>query len=100
MKDPVCSMEVEEPPRIAAAWKGHDFGFCSDRCLHQFQSHPEAYLGAPAPKNETLKSLRPLFVMFFLVLLFSAGPELYYGQGSLPRFMANFMAAFFLFFVS
>jgi Cu+-exporting ATPase len=44
MKDPVCGMNVPEPPSHACRYGGATYGFCAEHCLVQFSRHPEYYL--------------------------------------------------------
>ncbi len=43
MKDPVCGMEVAEPPKIKTEHGGQTVGFCSAHCLSKFLSDPVRY---------------------------------------------------------
>jgi len=49
MKDPVCGMEISEPPKIKTEWQGQEIGFCGQHCLVKFKAEPDKYLGAPKP---------------------------------------------------
>jgi Cu+-exporting ATPase len=53
MKDPVCSMEVQEPPKIKAEWHGATYGFCNPGCLARFKADPSKYL---KPKESSKKA--------------------------------------------
>ena len=44
MKDPVCGMEVQEPPKIKTIWQSETYGFCSSGCLTKFQTDPAKYI--------------------------------------------------------
>lgn len=92
LKDPVCGMEVKEPPRISMLWKNQTYGFCNPRCLELFKVNPEKYVGSK------LQTFMPLIVVFAIILLFSFGAEIYFRSWELVRFMQNFMVAFFIVF--
>lgn len=44
MKDIVCGMEVQEPPKIKTEWHGKTYGFCNPGCLAKFQTNPAQYV--------------------------------------------------------
>ncbi len=103
MKDPVCGMEVAEPPKIQTVWNNQTYGFCNPGCLDKFKKEPEKYLNEkPADMPEEpvsrLKVFLPLIVVFLAVLAVSFGAEIYFGEWQLTRWMQNFMAAFFIVF--
>src|SRR4051794_18399942 len=48
--DPVCGMRVDpENAEHHAAYRGHDYFFCSGRCRERFAAEPENFLGARQP---------------------------------------------------
>ena len=44
LKDPVCGMDVSEPPRIRTEYLGKTVGFCSDHCRKRFDQDPAAFM--------------------------------------------------------
>ncbi len=42
--DPVCGMTVDESTGLSAKFRGHEYYFCSEECLHRFESDPAAYV--------------------------------------------------------
>ncbi len=46
--DPVCGMTVDETTGLKDSYRGHDYYFCSEECLHRFQSDPAAYVDQAA----------------------------------------------------
>lgn len=45
-KDPVCGMEIEDvSSALTENYEGHDYFFCSQECLDEFNAHPEKYSG-------------------------------------------------------
>ena len=42
--DPVCGMSVDESTGLKASFRGREYHFCSEECLHRFESDPEAYV--------------------------------------------------------
>ena len=103
MKDPVCGMEVIEPPHIQMFWENQPYGFCNLGCLDKFKKDPKKYLnaGLVSMGQETefeIKSFIPLLAVFSVILILSLGAEFYYKSWNLTRWMENFMAAFFIIF--
>lgn len=106
MKDPVCGMEVTEPPRISIVLNNQTYGFCNPGCLSKFKANPDKYLSGSAEKQTMdqsaeepkVKTFLPLIVVFSIILAFSFGAELYFRSWDNMRFMQNFMAAFFIVF--
>jgi len=45
MIDPVCGMNVQEESPHKHTFRGVDYLFCSDHCLHKFGETPEVYMG-------------------------------------------------------
>ena len=43
--DPVCGMEVSEDSAHLRAFRGVEYHFCSEKCLHTFNDAPESYMG-------------------------------------------------------
>jgi hypothetical protein len=41
--DPVCGMKVDRAKTVDAAFEGQSFHFCSEHCLHTFESAPENF---------------------------------------------------------
>lgn len=100
MKDPVCGMDVAEPPKIQTTLNNQVYGFCNLGCKAKFESDPQRYLNSvPAGMEESkFKTFLPLIMIFSAVLAFSIGGEIYHGSWQELRFMENFMAAFFIIF--
>ena len=44
-KDPVCGMTVTPPAKGHVLHAGHDYYFCSEKCLHEFEADPSQYDG-------------------------------------------------------
>jgi len=44
-KDPVCGMDVTADSEHARSFRGVDYRFCSEHCLHKFGHSPEDYMG-------------------------------------------------------
>ena len=101
MKDPVCGMEVSEPPKIKADWQGKLYGFCSSGCLAKFQGEPSRYL-----QSDYIQAMTPpnregfiFLLVIFLVIIGSAffkhslRPE-EGGLGLAHDFMAIFFIVF------
>ena len=44
-KDPVCGMTVTPPGKGHVLHAGHDYYFCSEKCLHKFEADPSQYDG-------------------------------------------------------
>ena len=42
-KDPVCGMEVQPGEGYARMLQGHQYRFCSKKCLDQFEVEPQRY---------------------------------------------------------
>src|SRR5688572_18168521 len=107
MKDPVCGMEVAEPPKIQMIWNNQTYGFCNPGCLTKFKAAPEKYLsgsankeGMEAKQESKIKTFLPLIIVFSIILGFSFGAELIKQSWDSVRFMQNFMAAFFIVFAA
>ena len=50
VKDPVCGMDVDpEKTKHHFTFKEQDYHFCSEKCLHKFETSPKEYL---APKED------------------------------------------------
>jgi len=109
MKDPVCGMEVKEPPSIQTLWNGKVYGFCSPGCTEKFKANPSKFLHsqeanyesmtqAPPEQQSKIKEFLPLVVIFSIVFGLSISAEFYYQNWNTTRFMQNFMAAFFIIF--
>ena len=46
MKDPVCGMNVDQDSAKGhVVHEGHEYLFCSEKCLHKFQAEPESFIG-------------------------------------------------------
>ena len=43
MKDPVCGMEVHQPPVFQMLWNNTLYGFCNLGCMTEFKAFPEKY---------------------------------------------------------
>lgn len=104
MQDPVCGMEVSEPPVISLSLNHQTYGFCNLSCREKFKANPSAYLNSKhhfQQMDETrLRDFLPLVIVFAVILIFSFGTELYCRNWELMRWMRNFMASFFLIFGS
>lgn len=58
MKDPVCGMEVQEPPKIKTEWQDKTHGFCNPGCLAKFQADPVKYIKSQEiPKASNSKNI-------------------------------------------
>lgn len=44
MKDPVCSMEVDEKAAYRSSYKGKTYAFCSASCKQNFDRNPDRYV--------------------------------------------------------
>jgi Cu+-exporting ATPase len=44
--DPVCGMSVEKNGTLHETYRGHDYYFCSEECMHRFQDRPEQFASA------------------------------------------------------
>jgi len=42
--DPVCGMAISDNDSYSRVYRGHEYRFCSRRCLDQFEKDPEIYL--------------------------------------------------------
>lgn len=51
MKDPVCGMEVAEPPKIQMTFGNELYGFCNPKCLEKFKTDPKKYLHEQPQKD-------------------------------------------------
>ncbi len=107
MKDPVCGMDVSEPPKISTVWNNQTFGFCNPGCLTKFTANPEKYLsdsaskeGMEAKQESKIKTFLPLIIVFSIILGFSFGVEVFNQNWHSIRFMQNFMASFFMVFAA
>ena len=45
VKDPVCGMGVASDRGYSLMYEGHQYRFCSRKCLDQFESDPAGYVG-------------------------------------------------------
>lgn len=52
MKDPVCGMEVKEPPKIQTLFEDKVYGFCNPKCLEKFKADPHKYFGSQEPQRD------------------------------------------------
>ncbi len=105
MKDPVCGMDVVEPPKISTVWNNQTYGFCNPGCLNKFKANPEKYLSGSkesvkAKQEEKIKTFLPLIIVAFIILSFSLGVEFFNQNWHSIRFMQNFMASFFIVFAA
>jgi len=46
--DPVCGMNVDEANGLTATFRDREYHFCSEECLHRFESEPERYVESAA----------------------------------------------------
>jgi P-type Cu+ transporter len=44
--DPVCGMTVEKNGTLMETYRGREYHFCSEECMHKFQDRPAQF--APA----------------------------------------------------
>ena len=44
VKDPVCSMEVDEEKAAKITYKGRTYYFCSPACQWAFEMNPEQFI--------------------------------------------------------
>lgn len=42
--DPVCGMTVDESAGLKETYRGREYFFCSEECMHRFESDPAAYV--------------------------------------------------------
>jgi uncharacterized membrane protein YraQ (UPF0718 family)/YHS domain-containing protein len=47
--DPVCGMKVDRAKAVTKDFGGQTFYFCSQHCLHAFETDPERYIPGKAP---------------------------------------------------
>ena len=45
-KDPVCGMEVQPGRGYSEVFSGHEYRFCSRKCLDKFDANPEQFAHA------------------------------------------------------
>lgn len=77
MKDIVCGMEVQDPPKIKTEWHGKVYGFCNPKCLAKFQTDPKKYVG-----SQTLSEISDKGLIYTCPM----HPEiLQQGPGSCPK---------------
>ena len=88
MKDPICGMEVAEPPRIQAQRNSIVYGFCSESCRARFEQGQ-----GPVVMSSEKPSVKGYFILAGVFAGMSAYAWL--GPGSL---MTDFMGAFFVVF--
>jgi uncharacterized protein len=50
-KDPVCGMTVDRGKAVTAEHAGRTYYFCSEHCLHTFDSDPERYARGERPER-------------------------------------------------
>ena len=83
MKDPICGMNVSEPPKIKAVRDGVLYGFCSEGCKAKFEKGlaPAAMEAPPMTGYAILAAVIAAINLFAIV-----------GPGP---FMTDFMGAFF-----
>ncbi|MFQ5345853.1 MAG: heavy metal translocating P-type ATPase [Mariprofundus sp.] len=93
-KDPVCGMNVKEDSEHTRSFRGVDYRFCSDHCLHTFGHSPEDYMGedcthdpvcgmkvSRASSNHVAHDAHAYyFCSQHCVEKFSADPETYEGK--------------------
>src|SRR6202022_5093204 len=48
--DPVCGMKVDRSKAVPKQLVGETFYFCSEHCLHAFETDPHRYQHRPAPE--------------------------------------------------
>ncbi len=53
--DPVCGMDVAEDTGYHADFSGKRYHFCSESCLHKFESDPEQYVQTESIQNESIQ---------------------------------------------
>jgi Cu+-exporting ATPase len=51
--DPVCQMKVPVDSPCTYQYQGKQFHFCSENCLHKFQTNPQQYLSPQTPTEES-----------------------------------------------
>ncbi len=44
--DPVCGMSVDDRTDLKEEFRGREYYFCSEECMHRFQSEPARYVQA------------------------------------------------------
>ncbi len=50
VKDPVCGMDVDpKAGKPTATYEGHDYHFCSDKCVDKFTASPDEFIEAKDP---------------------------------------------------
>jgi YHS domain-containing protein len=95
MKDPVCGMEVAQPPRLRSERNGEIFGFCSAKCKKRF----DAGGGPLAMKAPSLtKGYLILASVYAGLIAFALWRNALAGGRPLDENALDFMGAFFLVF--
>jgi hypothetical protein len=51
--DPVCGMKVDRAKALRMEFAGDTYYFCSQRCLHAFETNPQQAIGATTEKQVT-----------------------------------------------
>jgi len=59
--DPVCGMEVNENSKFHYTFNNNEYFFCSEHCLHKFESSPNDYLHKSEEKSFNIKNDDSLF---------------------------------------
>ena len=96
MKDPICGMEVAEPPKIKAERTGIVYGFCSERCRAAFEAGQGAKPMVEIPNPA--KGYWVLAAVFAVILVFTFFRRNAAGDWSMTETMSDFMGAFFVLF--
>ena len=52
--DPVCHMQVADDSPLHHLYKGTQYYFCSEHCLHKFKAQPEQYLDNKTPPPHSI----------------------------------------------
>lgn len=92
MKDPICGMEVAEPPKIRSEREGRVYGFCSEGCKKKFDSNAAP---ASASAQPSLKGYLILSAVLDLIIAFTVLRRFFAHDWSLHEIMTDFMGAFF-----
>ncbi len=93
MIDPICGMQVSEPPKIKLEKGGVLYGFCSEGCREIFQKRGE---NPPAASNK--KGYFILAGVFAVIFAFVYARRILAGDWHSAEVMADFMGAFFIIF--
>lgn len=96
MKDPICGMEVAEPPKIKMRQNGKVYGFCSEGCLKKFAAGQASQpMDAAADPAKGYFILAGVFAFLMAVTVLRRQSA---GDWGSHEVMADFMGYFFMVF--